>query len=98
MFPRNFLASLSAEGGIERCFPFLVVFSFAARFAKVESEKEIREEGGEKCFMAFFKASAEAEPRHVRKGMRVLDRERWTSSLLCSLEEQEKRIDFSTIP
>ena len=97
MFPRNFLASLSAEGGIERCFPFLVVFSFAARFAKVESEKKIREEGGE-VFYGLFKASAAAEPRHVRKGMRVLDRERWTSSLLCLLEEQEKIIDFSIIP
>ncbi len=53
---------------------------------------------GEKCFMAFLKASAAAEPRRVRKGMRVLDRERWTSSLLCLLEEQEKRIDFSIIP
>ena len=88
MFPRNFLASLPAEGGGEM-FSLSCCFLLCCEICKVESEKKIREEGGE-VFYGLFKASAAAEPRHVRKGMRVLDRERWTSSLLCLLEEQEK--------
>ncbi len=75
--------------GSRDVFPFLLFSPLLRDLQGGIREEDSRGRGGE-VFYGLFKASAAAEPRRVRKGMRVLDRERWTSSLLCLLEEQEK--------